>query len=125
MDENEISKQVIAAAIEVHRNLGPGLLESVYQQCMQFELDALGLPCETEVPVSAIYKGKVFDSAFRMDMLVAGKVVIELKVVDRVLPVHEAQLLSYLRLTDKKLGLLINFHAPRVKDGLKRIVNNL
>ncbi|MGD8568572.1 MAG: GxxExxY protein [Gammaproteobacteria bacterium] len=125
MDENEISKHVIAAAIEVHRNLGPGLLESVYQRCMQFELDALGLPCKTEVPVSATYKGKVFDSAFRMDMLVAEKVVVELKVVDRVLPVHEAQLLSYLRLTEKKLGLLVNFHAPRVKDGLKRIVNNL
>lgn len=125
MDENQISGKIIAAAIEVHRNLGPGLLESVYQQCMKFELENSGLECGIELPVTAIYKGNVFDSAFRIDILVAQKVIVELKVVERVLPVHEAQLLSYLRMTGKKLGLLINFHAPTVREGLKRIVNNL
>lgn len=125
MYENEVSKRVIAAAIEVHRNLGLGLLESVYQQCLQHELESIGLECEIERPVTAVYKGKIFDSAFRIDALVEEKVIVELKVVERVLPVHEAQLLSYLRLTGKRLGLLINFHAPTVREGLKRVVNNL
>lgn len=125
MDENELSGMIISAAIEVHRNLGPGLLESVYQQCMKYELESSGLECDIEVPVTAKYKGKIFDSAFRLDLLVAGKVIVELKVVERLLLVHEAQLLSYLRLTENKLGLLMNFHAPTIKNGLKRIVNNL
>jgi len=125
MNENELSNKIIAAAIEVHRNLGPGLLESVYQQCLQYELENHGLECGVELPMTATYKGKVFDSAFRLDLLVERKVIVELKVVERILPVHEAQLLSYLRLTGKRLGLLINFHAPMIKTGLKRIVNNL
>jgi len=124
MDENEISRGIVTAAIEVHKTLGPGLLESIYRNCLKLELESTGLVCGAEVPVTATYKGHCFDSAFRIDLLVEDKVIVELKVVDHVLPVHEAQLLSYLKLTGKKLGLLINFHVSTVKNGIKRIVNN-
>ena len=125
MDENEISKRVIGAAIEVHKLLGPGLLESVYQQCMVRELQLQAIKVDTELLLKGEYKGLDFDIDYRMDMLVAGKVVVELKVVDALLPVHKAQLLSYLKLSGIKLGLLINFNEAAVKDGVKRIVNNL
>lgn len=125
MDENEISRHIIQAAIEVHQHLGPGLLESVYKQSMVRELQLKKIDVETELVLNGEYKGLCFDIDYRMDMLVARKVVVELKVVESLLPVHKAQLLSYLRLSGIKLGLLINFNEALVKDGVKRIVNNL
>jgi GxxExxY protein len=125
MDENEISRRVIGAAVEVHKYLGPGLLESVYKQCMVRELRLQAIGVDTELVLKGQYKGLNFDIDYRMDMLVAGKVVVELKVVDALLPVHKAQLLSYMKLSGIKLGLLINFNEAVVKNGVKRIVNKL
>jgi GxxExxY protein len=125
MDENEISRRVIGAAVEVHKYLGPGLLESVYKQCMVRELRLQAIDVDTELVLKGQYKGLVFDIDYRMDMLVADKVVVELKVVDALLPVHKAQLLSYMKLSGIKLGLLINFNEAVVKNGVKRIVNKL
>jgi GxxExxY protein len=125
MNENEISNKIIGAAIEVHKVLGAGLLESVYQKSLQQELVLNLIPCTIEVPVAASYKGIDLDVAYRMDMLVMDKVIVELKVVEKVLPIHKSQLLSYLRLSNKKLGLLINFNVPLLKNGVQRVVNNL
>jgi GxxExxY protein len=125
MDENGISRQIIGAAIEVHRCLGPGLLESVYRQCLAHELSLRGFGCQEEVALGAGYKGLEFDTAYRMDLLVENKVVVELKVVERLLPVHEAQLLSYLKLSNRRLGMLLNFHVPVLRNGVKRVVNRL
>ncbi len=125
MDENSIAKLVVDAAIEVHRNLGPGLLESVYQRCMLHELTLSGLRVERETMLKGHYKGLELDINYRMDMVLEGKVVLELKAVEILLPVHHAQLLSYLKLSNKKLGLLVNFNEVLVKDGIKRVVNNL
>ena len=125
MNENEISKKIIGAAIEVHKVLGSGLLESVYQKSLQQELMLSSIACAIEFPVAASYKGIDLDIAYRMDMLVMDKVVVELKVVEHVLPIHKAQLLSYLKLSNKRLGLLINFNTPLLKNGVRRVVNNL
>ena len=125
MNENELSRRVIGAAIEVHKTLGAGLLESVYKQCLLKEFDVRKISYVSEAPIIAEYKGLKFDAAYRMDVFVEGALVVELKVVDKLLPVHEAQLLSYLRLTDNRLGLLLNFNVPYLRDGVKRIVNNL
>ena len=125
MDENDLSRLIIGAAIAVHREMGPGLLESVYHQCLQHELAVRDIPYETEVPIKAEYRGLKFDCAYRMEIVVDRSVVLELKVVEKLLLVHEAQLLSYLRLTGKRLGLLINFNSPVLKSGIKRIVNGL
>ncbi|MAT64704.1 MAG: GxxExxY protein [Gammaproteobacteria bacterium] len=125
MHENRISSEIVDAAIEVHRHLGPGLLEKIYQEALAYELDLRGLSVKREVSLRANYKGLEFDSVYRLDMLVHDKVVVELKVVETILPVHEAQLLSYLRLLNKRLGMLINFHTPLVKQGIKRVANNL
>ena len=125
MNENEISKKIIGAAIEVHKVLGSGLLESVYQKSLQQELVLNSISCAIEIPVTASYKGIDLDVAYRMDMLVMEKVVVELKVVENVLPIHKSQLLSYLKLSNKKLGLLINFNTPLLKNGVQRVVNNL
>ncbi len=125
MDENRIAKLVVDAAIEVHRNLGPGLLESVYQRCMFHELTLSGLRVERETLLKGCYKGLELDINYRMDMVIEGKVVLELKAVEKLLPVHHAQLLSYLKLSNKKLGMLVNFNEVLVKDGIKRVVNNL
>jgi len=125
MDEEEISKQVIGSAIEVHRSLGPGMLESVYQRCLGRELNLRGLGYREEVPLPVHYKGLDFEAPLRLDFLVGDKVIVELKSVERVLPVHEAQLLSYLRLARLRLGLLLNFNVPVMKSGVQRIVNNL
>jgi len=125
MDENALSRRVIGAAIEVLRALGPGLLENVYRQCLARELALSEVVVEQEVPVPVAYKGLALDTAYRMDLLVGGLLVVELKVVEKVLPVHEAQLLSYLRLSGKRLGLLINFHVPRLNEGIRRVVNGL
>lgn len=120
---NRTSYQIVEAAIAVHRVLRPGLLESVYRTCLTYELRERGLRVVAEQNLPVCYKHLVFDSAYRLDLLVDDSVIVELKSVEKVLPVHHAQLLSYLRLTDKQLGLLINFDVPRLVEGLRRIVN--
>ena len=125
MDENALSGEVIGAAIEVHKYLGPGLLESVYRECLIHELRAKRLRVAREVNLPVSYKGLEFNAAYRVDLVVEDKLIVELKAVDMLLPVFSAQLLSYLRLSGKKLGLLINFNVPQLRDGIKRIVNQL
>ena len=120
---NEISSGIIQSAIEVHRAVGPGLLESVYRSCMIYELAEHGFSIEAEQLVSVRYKKLVLDGSYRIDLLVEGEVIVELKSIASILPVHSAQLLSYLRLTNKRLGLLINFNVPVLVRGVKRIVN--
>ncbi len=125
MGEDEISNIVIGAAIEVHRHIGPGLLEGIYRECLEYELGARGLQVRKEVVLPVRYKEKEFPAAYRADLIVEGKVIVELKAVDAMLPVHTAQLLSYLKMSGMKLGLLINFNVPHLRDGVKRIVNQL
>ncbi len=124
MDIDKLSYQVIKAAIAVHKELGPGLLESVYQSCMIIELRAMGHKVESEVPVPVYFRGKkVHDKAFRMDLLVEDKIIVELKSVEKVTKVFKKTLLTYLRLAKKPLGLLLNFNEEVMKDGLTRIIN--
>jgi GxxExxY protein len=113
---------IIAAAIEVHRALGPGLLESVYEECLCRELELRGIPFRKQVPIPIIYKGVHAECGYRIDILVREEVVIEVKAVEAIHPVHEAQLLTYMRLADKHVGLLINFCVPVLKDGIVRRV---
>jgi len=122
--EDRITDKIIGAAIEVHRVLGPGLLESAYEECVCYELSQRGLKFRRQAPLSVTYKGIRLACGYKMDLLVEGSVVVELKTVESLLRVHAAQLLSYLRLSGKPVGLLINFNSPTVKSGLKRIVNN-
>jgi len=121
-EENELSHLIIGKAIEVHRKLGPGLLESAYKECLYFELQELGLNVQKEVPRPIIYKEVHLDHGYRIDLLVENKVVVEIKAVYALIDVHQAQLLTYLRLGGFKLGLLINFHVTVLKNGLKRMV---
>lgn len=123
--ENQISAIVLDAAIAVHTALGPGLLESAYQACLAYELSSRGLKIQTQVPLPISYRGVLVDAAYRLDLVIEDLVIIELKAAERLIPIHEAQLLSYLKLSGKRLGLLINFHVLRLKDGYKRIVNGL
>jgi len=125
MDENELSKQVIGAAIEVHRHIGPGLLEAIYRECLAQELTDRGIAVECEVPLAVRYKSHEFPSAYRMDLVVEKKLILELKAVEQLMPVHTAQILSYLKMSNSKLGLLINFNVPVLRDGIKRVVNQL
>ncbi len=125
MNENEISKVIIGKAIEVHKTLGPGLLESAYQECLYYELINCGLQVEKEVAMPIVYKDIKLDHGYRIDLLVEKKVVVELKTVDSLIDVHEAQILTYLKLGDYKLGLLINFNVSLLKNGIRRFVNNL
>ena len=125
MDENSLATEVIGAAIEVHRALGPGLLESAYHECLMHELGLRNLTFEKEVPIALDYKGVVVGAAYRADLLVANKLLVELKTVDRLLPVHKAQLVTYLKLTNRKLGLLINFNVTVLKEGIQRVAFNL
>ncbi len=118
----DLTKKIIGAAIEVHKALGPGLLESAYEACLCHELHLRGLPFNRQQPLPVRYKGIELDCGYVLDMVVTDTVVLELKAVEKMLPVHEAQLLSYLRLGGYKVGLLLNFHAPVLKDGLKRMV---
>ena len=120
---DEISHRIIGAAIEVHRHLGPGLLESAYQSCLAFELKQLGLKVEEQKPLPVVYKQVKLDCGYRLDMVVEDEIIVEIKAIEKLLPIHDAQLLSYLRLTKKRVGLLMNFHVPVLKNGLKRIVN--
>jgi GxxExxY protein len=121
---NEIAATILDAAISVHREMGPGLLESVYQPCLAKELSTRGLQVATGVPVPLYYKGELLNKDFIIDLLVEGEIVVELKAVDVLLPVHDAQIISYLKLTGKRLGFLINFNVPLLKQGFKRFVNN-
>ena len=125
MDENALSKQIIGAAIEVHRYLGPGLLESAYEECLAYELTQRQIPFERQKPVAVVYKDVQLDCGFRVDLLVGGLVVVELKAVEKLAPIHQAQVLTYLKLTGCKLGLLLNFNMPMMRDGIKRLVLNL
>ncbi len=121
---DSISKTILNSSIEVHRNLGPGLLESVYEICLYKELTNSGLFVERQVYLPVLYKDEVMQIDFRIDLLVEKNIIIELKAVESLLPVHEAQILTYLRLADKKLGFLINFNVPKLIEGFKRKVNN-
>ena len=120
---NSVSKQILDASIEVHRNLGPGLLESVYETCLCKELRLRNINYIRQAPIPVIYKEEVLDADFRIDILVENEIIIELKAVEILLPVHKAQLLTYLRLTDKRLGFLINFNVPKLVEGFNRMVN--
>jgi GxxExxY protein len=122
--EDQISKEIIGAAIEVHRHLGPGLLESAYEECLCHELALQGVPFERQKPLAIHYKGKDLDCGFRLDVVVSDLVILELKAVEKIDPIHVAQLLTYLKLSNLKLGLLINFNGSVLKDGIRRIVNN-
>ncbi len=119
----EITRQIIGAAMKVHSALGPGLLESAYQACLAYELKKAGLNVRSEVPLPVIYEAVKLEVGYRIDLLVEELVVVELKCVDAILPVHSAQLLSYLRLSGRPLGLLINFKVNQLRDGVKRFVN--
>ena len=125
MSENEISQKIIGAAIEVHKQLGPGLLESTYETCLAYELKQMGLDVKQQQALPVVYKEVKLDAGYRIDLLIENKVIIEIKSVEALADIHTAQLLTYLKLKDLKLGLLINFNSVRVVDGLKRIVNNL
>jgi GxxExxY protein len=120
---NNLSGQILASAICVHRHLGPGLLESVYHVCMIEELQTRKIKCETFVSVQLHYMGKSLNKEYIIDLLVENEIVLELKAAEVILPVHKAQILSYIKLANKRLGLLINFNVPLIKNGFKRFVN--
>jgi len=121
--ENLLTGKIIGCAIEVHKELGPGLLESAYEQCRCHELALQGVAFERQVPVPVIYKGIKLDCGYLMDLVVEGQILVELKTVEKILPIHEAQLLTYLKLYHRPVGLLVNFNVPVFKTGVKRIVN--
>ncbi|WP_265162977.1 GxxExxY protein [Salinimicrobium tongyeongense] len=123
--ENEIAATILNQAFKIHTELGPGLLESVYEKCLQYELMQAGYDAKVQVPVPMNYKSISFEAGFRIDVLVENKVLVEVKSVESLAPVHFAQTLTYLRMKDLKLGLLINFNTKRLKDGIHRVVNNL
>jgi len=125
MEINEVSGQVVDAAMKVHSALGPGLLESAYEACLAHELRGRNFRVRTQVELPIHYDGVLIDIGYRIDMLVEDAVVVELKAVERLMPIHEAQLLSYLKLGGQKVGLLINFNVLHLRDGLKRMVNGL
>ncbi len=117
-----MTEKVIGAAIEVHRHLGPGLLESAYEECLCWELNQAGIAVRREVPLPVVYKEVKLDVGYRLDVVVESRLIVELKTVERLLPIHEAQLLTYLKLGGIKTGLLLNFHTAVLKDGIKRMV---
>jgi len=125
MTENEISYKIIGAALELHKNIGPGILESAYENALTFELRELGLKVEQQYPMPFIYKDVKQDVGYRLDLIVENKVIVEVKSVEALAPIHFAQLLTYLKLSDLKLGLLINFNSKILKENIHRIVNNL
>jgi GxxExxY protein len=118
-----ITRRIIGAAIEVHKRLGPELLESAYETCLAFELRQLGFKVEQQLPLPVVYKDVKLDCGYRLDLVVEGSVILEIKAVQELAPIHDAQLLSYLRFSGKRVGLIINFHVRVLKDGLKRVVN--
>ena len=123
MERNKLTGEVIGAAIEVHRNLGPGLLESAYEACLCHEFELRRMPFKRQVELPIEYKGLKLDCGYRLDAVVADRLILELKACEALLPIHEAQILTYLKLTGLKTGLLINFNVPILKNGIKRIVN--
>lgn len=125
VSENEIAKEIVDAAYHVHRALGPGLLESVYQRALAYELGKRGLDVATEVPVPVEYESIRFDEGFRADLIVGGAVIVELKSVEATAPIHRKQVLTYLRLSGLRLGLLVNFGAERIKEGIVRLANGM
>ncbi len=125
MTENEIAREIVDAAFHIHKSLGPGLLESVYGVILAYELSERGLKAKRQVPVAIVYNDMKFNEGFRADLIIEEKVIVELKSVEKVVPVHKKQLLTYLRLADKRLGLLINFGSELIRDGISRVVNGL
>lgn len=125
MTENELSSIIIGAAIEVHKQLGPGLLESSYEICLAYELKQKGLHVKTQIPLPIIYKEVNLETGYRIDIIVEKKVIIEVKAVDEFSNIHLAQILTYLKLSELKLGLLLNFNVAKMSDGIKRVVNRL
>jgi len=125
MDINAVTERIIGAAIEVHRELGPGLLESAYEECLARELALRSIPFERQKPVPLIYKGSPVATGFRLDFIVQGLVAVELKAVEEILPIHEAQVLTYLKLTGLPLALLLNFNVRILPKGIRRLVLNL
>jgi GxxExxY protein len=121
---DRLTDSIIGAAISVHRELGPGLLESAYEACLAYELKQRNLQVDSQKPLPIIYRGVSLDCGYRLDLLIEDKVILELKTVERLHAIHEAQLLSYLKIARKNVGLLINFRSLRVTDGIKRIVHN-
>lgn len=124
MELDKVTGAVVDAAMRVHSALGPGMLESVYEKCLKHELGKRGLRIESQVWLPVIYDGVEIEGGYKIDLLVEGEVVVELKVVEQILEVHKAQLLSYLKLADKRVGLLINFNVVHLRDGIRRLVNN-
>lgn len=120
---DSLSEKIIGAAIRVHRELGPGLLESAYEACLAYELRDSGLLVESQKPLPVVYRGVQLDCGYRLDLVVENQIILELKAVEKLLPIHEAQLLSYLKLSGLNRGLLINFHSQLLKDGIKRLVH--
>lgn len=120
---NKLSSQILDASLNVHKEMGPGLLESVYESCLLQELSLRNIKVESQVFLPLYYKGVELNKDFRIDILVENEIILELKAVDAILPVHEAQIISYLKLADKKLGFLINFNVPLIKDGFRRFIN--
>ncbi len=125
MSENEIGEMLLGCAIRVHSALGPGLLESAYEACLLYELEKAGLKATRQVPVPLMYNEVELDVGYRIDLLVEETVIVEVKAVEQLLPIHTAQLLSYLRLSGRKLGYLLNFNTVQMRKGIKRVVNNL
>jgi GxxExxY protein len=125
MNVNELTGEVVDGSIKVHSVLGPGLLESAYETCLEYELRKRGLHVVAQLPVPIVYEGVRLDAGYRIDLLVNDTVVVEVKAVTKLAPVHEAQLLSYLKLSGYRVGLLINFHVLLLRDGIRRMVNGL
>ena len=122
--KDQLSAAVIGAGIEVHRTLGPGLFESVYEECLAWELEHRGLQVQRQASVPVAYKGIRLEASYRVDLLVEQKLVVEVKAVERTLPIHDAQILTYMRMSGTPVGLLLNFNTPVLKDGIKRFVNH-
>jgi GxxExxY protein len=121
---DQLTQRIIGAAIEVHRALGPGLLESAYETCLAFELVECGLNIERQKPLPVVYRGVELECGYRLDLLVEEKVIVEVKAIDQLAPIHQAQMLSYLKLSGCQVGLLINFNVKVLKDGIRRVVHN-
>jgi len=122
MSDNDLTHQIIGAAIEVHRLLGPGLLESAYEECLSRELTLRGLKLQRQFPIPVVYKDVRLECGYRLDLLVESRIVVELKSIEALGPIHEAIILTYIRLSGRRLGLLINFHVPVLRDGIKRYI---
>ena len=125
MKVNQVTEQIIASAIEVHRALGPGLLESAYEACLVYELTQRGIHFQRQAPLPVVYKDVLIDCGYRLDLLVEQQIIVELKAIDRLAPIHDAQLLSYLKLSGRQVGLLINFNVRLLKQGIRRLVLGL